>query len=99
MNWSGFDGGKTIGTTGCEGGKIICDEAYCCSARITLEELGICCAVTVGIYGAFMHTAFFDSSEAPQKYEQMKSELSDFFDRETTEDEEYEFYSRFADKY
>lgn len=99
FGWDEYDSGKTIGTVGSEGGTIIRDEEYRHSARITLEKMKDGCAVTVGVYGAFVHTAWFDGSEADGKYGQMKNELTDFFNTETTEDEEYEFYSRFADKY
>ena len=50
--------------------------------------------MTIVVSGAFVHTAYFDGSEAPAKYEQMKNEL-----RVTADDEEIEFYCQFADKY
>ena len=55
---------------------------------------GIC-----GIYGAMVHTAFCSEEESVSKYEEMKKELADFIDRETTEDEEYAFYEEFTFKY
>lgn len=99
MRWAEYDGGRTVGAVGSEGGRIIKDETYFGSVRITLEELKVGFAVTVGVYGVFVHTACFDSSEAPVKYEQMKNELSGFFDKGTADDEEIEFYRQFADKY
>ena len=49
---------NTAGQTGSEGGRILCDEEYGSACRITLEDCGDRFAVTCGVYGAFVHTAF-----------------------------------------
>lgn len=80
-------------------GRIIKVETYLCNLRISLEEMNIGCAVTVGVCEDFVHTAYLDSSEVPAKYEHMKNELSEFFDKDTVDNEEIKFYRQFADKY
>ena len=44
--------------TGSEGGLIISDEEYKDSCRITLEKCERYYAITCGVYGGMMHTAF-----------------------------------------
>lgn len=79
---------------------IIKDEEILSASRITLEDCGDRFEITCGVYGAFVHTAFAaDKEEAIVKYAEMKSELAEFMERETTPDEELEFYKHFADKY
>lgn len=79
---------------------IIKDEEILSASRITLEDCGDRFEITCGVYGAFVHTAFAaDRKEAFAKYAKMKSELTVFMERETTPDEELEFYKHFADKY
>ena len=43
---------------GSEGGTIIADEEYKESCRITLERCERYDAITCGVYGCMMHTAF-----------------------------------------
>ena len=70
------------------------------ASRITLEDCGDRFEITCGVYGAFVHTAFAAGrEEAFAKYAEMKSELAEFMERDTTPDEELEFYGNFADKY
>jgi hypothetical protein len=63
-SWHPFDDGKTLGTIGSENGIIVCDEEHADGARITLEQDGYTpFAVTCGIYGWMVHTAFASSIE------------------------------------
>ncbi len=87
------------GETGSEGGKIVLDEEYDRSCRITLEKCKDYYAITCGVYGAMVHTAFSDEDSALQLYETMKAELQAFMDRDTTGVEENEFYRAFTSKY
>ncbi len=84
------------GAIGSEGGLILADEAYKDVCRITLEDCGEHYAITCGVYGAMVHTTFAGGRKT---YDEMKKELQDFIDRDTTKDEEYEFYSYFIQKF
>ena len=97
--WIKYKDGSDIGTIGSEGGEIITDEEYKNLCHITLEKCIDRYAITCGIYGAMVHTAFCDSENPYEKYEAMKKELADFIDRDTSESEEYEFYQRFTAKF
>lgn len=97
--WEAVNGGLTIGQCGSEGGRIICDEEYNGACCITLEECPRYYAVTCGVYGGFMHTAFFDESSSKQMYEAMKQDLKEFIDRETSAEDEEMFYDSFTSKY
>ena len=46
-----------------------------------------------------VHTIFCDSKHYRTKYEDMKNELQRFIDSDCSEDEEYEFYETFCNKY
>ena len=46
-----------------------------------------------------VHTAFCGEDDHIAIYKAMKQELADFIDRNTTEDEEYDFYDYFTNKY
>ena len=48
---------------GSEGGTIIADEEYKESCRITLERCERYDAITCGVYGCMMHTAFCNKSD------------------------------------
>lgn len=75
MIWQAYESGKTIGQTGSEGGVILKDEEATDYAHITLEQARYF-AITVGLYGVLMHTAFAASlEEATQKYNAMKAAL------------------------
>ena len=87
------------GAVGSEKGLIILDEEYKGSCRITLEQCPKYSAITCGVYGAMVHTAFCFHKEAPVIFEEMKKELADFIDKKTTVDEEYRFYDYFTSKY
>lgn len=66
MPWHPFHDGLTIGTSGSEGGVILRDEEHPLGARITLERVGGDGrhAVTCGVYGLMLHTAFADGEAA-----------------------------------
>ena len=77
-DWKPFEGGRTVGLHGTEGGVILRDEEHGAGARITLERGGLAApfAVTCGAYGLFMHTAFAeDEAEGWRKYEAMRGGL------------------------
>lgn len=86
-------------TVGSEGGIIIADEEYKNSCRITLEKCEKFYAVTCGVYGAMVHTAFSDADNYQALYDEMKKELQEFIDKETTEKEELDFYDHFCSKF
>ena len=87
------------GETGSENGIILKDEEYKEACRITLEKCPRYYGITCGVYGAMFHTAFCGEDNYLAVYESMKKELADFIDRETTLDEELDFYSYFTSKY
>ena len=87
------------GDRGSEGGTVLADEEYKGSCRITLEKCESCCAVTCGIYGAMVHTAFADGESCLAMYEEMKRDLQEFLDTETSREEELAFYESFCNKY
>lgn len=91
--------GATIGTLGSEEGVIVYDEEYGSECRITLENCKEYYAITCGIYGLMMHTAFAGEDDFQSKYDLMKKELQEFLDKETTEEEEEEFLENFIWKY
>ena len=87
------------GETGSENGIIIADEEYKNACRITLEKFERYYAITCGVYGAMVHTVFTDSEHYKDMYDDMKSELQEFLDRDTSALEEEEFYEQFTEKY
>ena len=87
------------GEKGSGNGLIICEEEYKGACRITLEKCPNSYAITCGVYGAMVHTTFCSEEESAVKYEAMKKELADFIDKETTENEETDFYCYFTSKY
>ena len=89
----------TAGEHGSEGGVILRDETYRNQSRITLEDCGGHCAITCGIYGAFVHTAYCGKTDGMQQYTAMKTELQRFLQTDTTADEEIAFYESFAARY
>lgn len=86
------------GSVGSENGLILEDEVYADSCRITLEKCPKHYAITCGVYGAMVHTAYCGENYK-EIYNSMKKELQEFIDRDTTADEEYQFYLYFANKY
>lgn len=78
--------------------NIIKDEVYKNSCRITLEKYPNRYEITCGVYGAMVHTVYCGKN-CLETYDSMKQELQNFIDRDTAEDEEYEFYDYFIRKY
>ncbi len=91
--WTMLD---TIGKTGSEGGRILADEEYAGACRITIEDCGDRLAVTCGVFGAFVHTAYCRDSAV---YAAMKAEIEQFLQTDTTADDEIAFYESFAARY
>jgi len=79
MSWKPYQDGSSIGGIGSERGTIVQDEEDADGARITLEEAGTApFAITCGIYGVMVLTAFFSSrEEAENAFETMKNELDE----------------------
>ena len=76
--WKPFDGGRTIGTTGSEGGVILADDEIVNAARISLErETRVApFAITCGIYYWMMHTRWFsDEAMARRDFDAMKEAI------------------------
>ncbi len=90
-----------IGKKGSEGGIVLRDEEYDNSCRATLEKCSECYAVTCGVYGCMVHTAFFGEEEFETKYEAMQQELQNFVDHmdEMSSKERSDFYGSFCDRY
>ena len=84
---------------GSEGGTIIADEEYKESCRITLERCERYDASTCGVYGSMMHTIFYDKSHSQEVFDNMKRDLQEFIDKDTTAEEEDIFYEEFTSKY
>ena len=101
QNWILYENGSTIGKIGSENGKIICDEEYENSCRITLEKTKpIPYSITCGVYGFMCHTVFAKTElEAKEKYERMKRELKDFIDSYTEETDEVIWVESFVEKW
>ena len=59
------------GDIGSEGGTILADEEYKNSCRITLEKCEKYYAITCGIYGSMVHTAFSDFEHYQKLYDTM----------------------------
>jgi hypothetical protein len=99
MGWTACEGGSTIGNTGSEGGSIRRDEEHELGARLTLEEVGTPpFAITCGIHGVMVHTAFAASeSEAGDAYDAMKADLEALFDLWPDTDAEPDAKERFHD--
>ena len=79
-NWSPFEAGRSIGTSGSEDGTILADDAHVHGARITLERDGSVApfAITCGIYGWMLHTRWFrQEADARADYIAMKQALDE----------------------
>ena len=70
LDWTDFEGGKTIGTKGSESGTIITDIENSNGARVTLEKDcgNIPFAITIGIYGLMFHTHFESNLKIAEEY-------------------------------
>lgn len=94
---------KTAGEKGSEDGEIIIDEEYRGSCRITLEKCKDRFAITCGVYGDMVHTAFCTEEDSNDKYESMKECLKKFIDKiieeNTSLDDRADFYDWFINKF
>lgn len=101
--WHPYSDGTTIGTSGSEDGNILADEEYKDLCHITLEKCKRHDAVTCGIYGAMMHTAFCDTGAGHEMYASMKHELEHFCEQvlngEISDDQQSDFFEYFTRKY
>ena len=70
------------------------DEEYNDLCRITLKKCSRYYAVTCGIYGELVHTAFADDGD--MLYSNMKKELQTYLESDMCEDEASEFLNGFA---
>ena len=97
--WTIYEKGKTLGQKGAENGIILKDEEYANSCRITLERCIHYCAITCGIHGSMVHTAFCDESNSLCMYKKMKEDLKAFIESDLSGDDELDFFERFTSKY
>jgi hypothetical protein len=75
-SWFAYDGGRSIGSVGAEGGEILRDEEHEAGVRVTLKRGSSYVSVSCNIYGWMDHTSFFGSvTEAQREYILMKSSL------------------------
>lgn len=87
------------GSTGVENGVIMKDEEYKNLCRITLENCSGYFAITCGIYGEMFGTMFCNAGNFQRIYEEMKQELQNFFDKDSSENEKIAFYRYFKSKF
>ena len=64
-----------------------------------VENLVNSIAITCGVYGSMMHTTFCDKSHSQEVFDNMKRDLQEFIDKDTTAEEEDIFYEEFTSKY
>lgn len=91
--------GDEINQIGSEGGRILRDEEYDGQCRITLERCKTYDAITCGVYGDMMHTAYASSKESALIYEKMKKDLQQFIDANVEGKKRSEFYKSFVNRY
>lgn len=92
---------ETVGTVGSESGTIVLDEEHEEGARITLERDGRFApwAITCGIYGTFLHTAFASTeAEGRSKYAAMKESLVSIMTEDDPE-KRFERMHKFAESF
>jgi hypothetical protein len=76
-SWSIYNKGRTIGTTGAEGGLILSDEVNEAGARITLKRGNSYVSVSLHIQGWMDHTRFFNTdADAQREYRAMRSAIA-----------------------
>ena len=83
IDWTNFDSGKTIGTTGPENGTVVSDIESSNGARITLDQFSgnLPFVITLGIYGLMFHTHFESDLEKANNYiMQTKFKTNKIFD-------------------
>ncbi len=82
-NWTDYDEGYSIGTSGEGGGAIVRDEEHKSGARLTLEEESSLAefAINCAVYGWLFHTRLFnDENEANAAFDEMKAELDEILE-------------------
>ena len=100
--WNITESGKTIGNVGSENGEIVRDEEHEKGARLTLEKNGDVApyAITSGVYGCFFHTTFLSTEkEGNKEFNTMKDEIDEFFNKDTSREEEYEWIAKFVERH
>lgn len=91
---------EELNKIGLEGGKILKDEEYKEQCRITLERCTRYDAITCGVYGEMVHTAYSDAKDSSSLYESMKKELQMFIDADFDDDgKRSDFYEAFVNRY
>lgn len=93
--WHRFDGGRSLGEAGSEGGVIVLDEEHDAGSRITIERGGQTApfSITCGVYGWMCHTRFFATlAEATSACRTMMPELARLAGEERGEDEDENAY-------
>ena len=91
---------EELNKIGPEGGKILKDEEYKGQCRITLERCIRYDAITCGVYGEMVHTAYSDAKDSSSLYESMKKELQMFIDADFDDEEKRsDFYEVFVNRY
>lgn len=84
-NWVDYDNGRSIGTSGAEGGVILRDEEHKNGARITLKHGSNYISVSCNIYGRMDHTRFFGTlNEAQREYLSMRTALAEMIEKTLT---------------
>ena len=82
-NWTEYDEGHSIGTSGESDGAIIRDDEHKSGARITLEEESSLAefVINCNIYGWMFHTRLLnDETEAQAAFDEMKDELDEILE-------------------
>lgn len=83
MGWISFKADDWLDGLGTEGGRIVLDQEYRRTARITLEEgcQTAPYAITCGIYGWMVHTRFLGGEGDPRgEFIRMKKALARIVD-------------------
>lgn len=91
---------EELNQIGSEGGKILKDEEYKEQCRITLERCPHYDAITCGVYGEMVHTAYSDAKDSSSMYEAMKKDLQTFIDADFDDEKKRsDFYDAFVRQY
>ncbi len=89
-NWSDYDEGYSIGTSGEGDGAIVRDEEHESGARITLEEESSAAefTMTCSVYGWMFHARLFSNEdEAHLAFDEMKDELDEILESKPSDDD------------
>lgn len=81
-NWKVFNNGKSIGTTGVDGGIVFFDEEHAKGARITYRRGENMISVSMKIHGWIDHTRFFTTeNDAQREYRAMKIIINELLEK------------------